>query len=410
MEDAPAKPLGERHQCTQCGSLLEAGDRFCRTCGLEQSTNTATIVALVARILPDRIDAALKQRIREQKVVEVETAELLAERAMKWLKALGFFLGIPVVLAVAIFSFFGIKAWSDLQSVASKTLDLQRSLTEPQQRLGQATQQIAKLQADLDEAQKSLSMKILEVGKRQDSLEEQLKIVRGRLGFCPGAEVSAALKEKLEDALSRFIIWLQGIGFDKLDDKIAVCVYSKDAPLPADLRSMGDQPNSMYWNNTLYIHKDMSEDVSVALREYSHHALTKTAAPDAFEQTEIESAVADYLPASFLGSPIIGPTLGRLFGLKTAYIRTLDNALSYKATSGPDWYARGQVWGGALWACRQQGQAQLDRVILPAWRAASAGQTAKAESIRRFAATLVAAPAPVGPCLSNEIARRDLPR
>jgi hypothetical protein len=407
MDDASDKPPTEqRRNCTQCGAALDAGDRFCRMCGLEQRTDAETISAIVARILPERIDAMLKDRIREQKVVEIETAELLAERAVKWLKVVGFFLGIPVLLAVAIFSFLGIKTWSDLQSVASETLALQRNLTEPRQRLAQASQQIQQLQTELDDTHRKISA----VGSRQDSLEGQLKVIRSRLGFCPGTEVSAALKEKLEDTLSRFIVWLQGVGFDKLDDRIAVCFFSKDSRLPAEIDVPSDVPNSLYWNNTLYIHKDMSEDDSIALREYSHHTLTKSAGPGAFEQTEIESAVADYLPASFLASPVIGPNLGRLFNLKTTYLRTIDNTFTYKSPPSNDWYGRGQVWAGALWACRKQGQAQLDQLIGPAWRAASATHMAESETAKRFAATLVAAPAPAGPCLSNEIARRGLPR
>jgi hypothetical protein len=108
--------------------------------------------------LPARIDAALRDRLREQKLVEVETAELLAERAMKWLKTLAFFLGIPILLVIAIFSFFGIKAWSDL-------LDLQNNLTQPKLRLSQLTEQIGKLESE----QKSTAA-------RQGKLEDQIDL------------------------------------------------------------------------------------------------------------------------------------------------------------------------------------------------------------------------------------------
>jgi len=277
MDDAPVKvPVTGGHNCPQCGTTLDAQDRFCRSCGLEQNVDAAAVGSAIARILPGRVDAALKERLREQKVVEVETAELLAERAMKWLKTLGFFLGIPVLLVVAIFSFVGIKAWSDLQNVASQTLNLQRNLTEPQQRLSQAIEQIKQLQANLDDAQKTFAGRISEVNRRQNSLEDQLTVIRSRLDFCPGVEPSPVLKEKLQDALSRFIVWLQSIGFDKLDDHIAVCIFSKDSPLPADFNLPSDQPNALYANNTLFIHKDLSDDLSIALREFSLHALTNT--------------------------------------------------------------------------------------------------------------------------------------
>jgi hypothetical protein len=153
----------------------------------------------------------------------------------------------------------------------------------------------------------------------------------------------------------------------------------------------------------------MSEDVSIALREYAHYALLNSAGVAGFPQTEIESAIADYLAASFLGSPVIGSNLGRLFGLKTKFIRTLDNPLRYASLPTDDWYGHGQVWAAALWACRQQ-EAQLDELMLPAWRAATAGMLTDPEHRKRFAGALIAAPAPAGPCLSKEFERRGLPR
>ena len=169
MDDSPTKPpTSEGHNCPQCGATLDAVDRFCRICGLEQHNHAAAVTALIARLLPEKIDAALKGRVREQKVVEIETAELLAERAMKWLKALGFFLGIPVLLVVAILSFFGIKTWAELESVSTKTVNLQKSLVEPQERLSQATQQIKQLQTDLTK-------------RRNRSAEKYLRLASGRI-------------------------------------------------------------------------------------------------------------------------------------------------------------------------------------------------------------------------------------
>lgn len=406
--DKEASDVGQ--SCVRCQAPLESTDQFCRRCGLELRPDAQVIGALVERILPERIDAALRRRVVEQKVVEVETAELLADRAIKWLRTLGFFLGIPVVLTVGVLSFVGVKTWSDLRVVAEQTAELQKKLTEPKQQLVLATQQIAQLQADLDAAKQSLSGEISQVGKRQDTLEDQLKAIRGRLGFCPGGGGgSAALRDKLEDALSHYILWLQGVGFDKLDDHVCVFIYSKEFPVGDNTSISSTDPNSFYMNNTLYIHKDMSNDISVALREYSHHALTKAIEPDIRQQTEVESALADYLVASSLDSPIIGANLGGLFGLKTPYIRTLDNAMTYKTAPGDDWYGRGQVLAGALWACRKEGQKQLDKLIRPAWVAANQSGGSSQDVAKRFDAELATAPAPIGPCITEQIAKRGLP-
>jgi hypothetical protein len=198
--------------------------------------------------------------------------------------------------------------------------------------------------------------------------------VGSRLDFSPAGEaVSEVLKERLRDTVARFRTFLQSKGFNNLDDGVSVFIYSKDAPPPAALKISSEDPNSFYSENTLYIHKALSEDLSIALREFTHYALLKAVGEELFRQTAVESALADYLPATFLKSPIIGSGFA-----KTASrlgIRTLDNNRSYdaEATKGPGgWFPRGIVWAGTLWTCRNPEQPEaVDNLILPAWHKAS---------------------------------------
>ncbi len=115
MTDNPIEPSEAIGKCPTCGFTSDAADRFCRNCGAELKADTEAVLAVVARLLPERIDALLKERFKEQKLVEVETAELLADRAIKWLKILGFFVGIPVVLIAVFLSFLGIQSWLQAQ-------------------------------------------------------------------------------------------------------------------------------------------------------------------------------------------------------------------------------------------------------------------------------------------------------
>ncbi|MGA8656384.1 MAG: hypothetical protein WB586_09560 [Chthoniobacterales bacterium] len=346
-------------------------------------------------MLPERIDAALKDRIREQKVVEVETAELLAERAIKWLKAFGFFLGIPILLVVAIFSFVGVKTWSDLKYVAEQTSELQKNLSEPQRQLALTTQKIEQLQKNFETAEQSLS----HVNQRQDVLQDQLNSIKGRLDFCAGGAASAEDKEELQDVLSHFIIWLQAIGFHHLDQNVSVCIYTKDSPIPIvkeTLTAAGKPPTSFYSGDTLYIDKTFSTDMSVPVHVYSHHALLNAVTEDLTGIAEIERALADYLSASFLQSPVVGALGGQ----------TLDNSSIY--SSSMDVQKRGLVWGGALWTCREKAQKQMDQLVLPAWEAAANSHDPRKE-LKLFSDKIKAASAPVGTCFSDEIKRRRLP-
>jgi hypothetical protein len=168
-----------------------------------------------------------------------------------------------------------------------------------------------------------------------------------------------------------------------------------------------DKSASFYYNNALYIHETMAEDLSIALHEYSHRALLKAARTALQEDDEIEAALAAYLAASFLKSPIIGANLGKLFGVSTPNLMTLSNDLTYSVASR-DWHGREQVWAAALWACRDNGE-QIDKLIRGAWDRANSNGTSRKERIKGFSEALAKAPPPAGQCLVDQFARRGLP-
>jgi hypothetical protein len=387
------------HTCPRCSKPVEKGDRFCRNCGAELRTDEQAIQAIIGRVLPERIDAALKERFREQKVVEIETAELLADRAVKWLKTLGFILGIPTLLIVAALSFVGIKTWSDLQNVAERAASLEKQLTGPQQQLANASQEISQLSKELETAKQSLAGQISQVGQRQANLEAQLQSIRNRLEFCREGESSAELKKKLEDELTNFVAWLEGIGFDKRTDRISVCIFS-DATKLANVENVPGLL-SIYRNGTVYIHTSVMADSWYPLWTYSQHALTKgigiNLEPSTDEAYLVVEALADYYTASFLDTPILGGKWR---------IGTLDNDLKFK---GDERLVATEAWGGALWACRKINRKQIDEQALVAWRTANAHAAAKGDISKSFGAALSAAPAPAGACLSAQIEKRNLP-
>jgi hypothetical protein len=216
MSDSGAIASDERERlaCTRCGTDVGRADRFCRNCGLERREDASTIEAYLSQIVPGRVDAALKERFKEQKIVEVETAELLAERAMKWLRAFGFFLGIPAVLFAAAFSFFGLKTYSDITRVANQAADLEKILAGPQQQLARANRELVQLQADLASAKTTLGSQISQVGERQQSLEEELKTIATKVGvtFTPSSNLEPEHEKTILTAVMNFQTYLQSLG------------------------------------------------------------------------------------------------------------------------------------------------------------------------------------------------------
>lgn len=415
-EAAPrAAPAGENVTCSRCGAVMERSDRFCRSCGLEVRADAAAIDNYLAEILPGRIDAALEKRVKDQKIVEVETAELLADRAIKWLRTLGFFLGIPAAAIVAVVSFLGLRTYSDIektyaaiQRVTDRAAELEKQLIGPQQQLTKVNTELADLQKELQTAKATLTSQISQVGARQTNVEDQLKAIKGRLDFSPSSNLAPALREKLENGLARFIVYLQDINFQGLDDRVSVRVFSKEEPLSGAFAAQSEVINAFYADKVLYIHRAMADNLSVALIEYMHFALKTLPGGQPLADSDLFYGLSDYFAASFLGSPLIGDKLGGLFGLPTSFIRNLDNSLSYPAVPNES-HHRGEVWGGALWSCRQASDREaVDRAASAAWQTASREATI-GEIDQRFGTALSSSSGHAGECLAREIARRALP-
>lgn len=126
-------------------------------------------------------------------------------------------------------------------------------------------------------------------------------------------------------------------------------------------------------------------DPSVLLREYAHHALLHAAgARSGAVDGALESGVADYLPCSFAGDPVMGGVGARVaFG--APHLRDLDTHESmnrYPASAPPQ--HRGLVWGGALWQLRKRaGAAVVDPLVAGAWLEACAGEQDFARTFAR---------------------------
>jgi hypothetical protein len=131
--------------------------------------------------------------------------------------------------------------------------------------------------------------------------------------------------------------------------------------------------------------------------------------PELYLQTEVESALADYLSATFLHSPAFGTGLETDIGLQPEFFRNIDQSESYDEAPN-DWFHRGVVWAAALWACRQRTNRGVDDLVLSAWRQAMVKPVQADPITQRFATALAAATPPYGECLGEEIARRKLPR
>ena len=172
MADVKASGL----HCTQCHAECTADDRFCRSCGTYLREDAQAIDAYLTKIVPERIDAALAIRFRDQKIVEVETAQKLAERAMGWLKLVGFFVGIPILVGGAVLSFLGIKTYSDLELASQKATKLESLVSTAEKQFGGVQKRVDELDVALKDARSRIDEQIAQISTRQQSLQAQVDL------------------------------------------------------------------------------------------------------------------------------------------------------------------------------------------------------------------------------------------
>jgi F0F1-type ATP synthase membrane subunit b/b' len=99
--------------CPHCNAASPEGKKFCSDCG---STLDPEAVRFEARI-NEAVEETLSTRFKEQKFIELETSQAIAERLHAWAKLFGFWVGLPIALLLVILSVLGIEKYSDFRNL-----------------------------------------------------------------------------------------------------------------------------------------------------------------------------------------------------------------------------------------------------------------------------------------------------
>jgi chromosome segregation ATPase len=170
--------------CEYCQAENPSKNVFCGECGARLRPEVSPDIArLVDGAVERQVAEALDSRLKDQKVVEVEVAEQIAERTIKWAKLAGYFIGIPVALLASLLAFLGIRTYSDLENLTN-TLDKTRI-------------QVESAQTDAHNAKSQAQAILGQIQAQESDLREQVVGVRGRL---------VQLEEELRAVVSRGVV------------------------------------------------------------------------------------------------------------------------------------------------------------------------------------------------------------
>ncbi|HET9269200.1 MAG TPA: hypothetical protein VFO31_13590 [Vicinamibacterales bacterium] len=328
------------------------------------------------------VDERLTARLKDQKLVEMETAQAVVARIGEWTKLFGFFVAFPLGILVIVLTVLGFRQYSDLvRTVQSSKQDFLKQVGEIQSQLADAAhagqsaraegqklnQEIAEIRKTLDLTQAAkIRGELEQLSARVTGIESRFKI------SSPG--VSTALERSLTAALSRFADYMEAVGFN-----------AKRAPATVTIESRGGGGvglNSYYDPSGAKVVvgaeiANLETDPSMVLWPYAQHLMTlenKVVIPS---NDGPGPALANAIPDYFVASHLNEPRLGRGFpGAPKGYLRNADNQRQFdpKVTEPHD---VGEIWTGVLWTVRKTaGQRDADRLVYTFWKSLQQGDFA----------------------------------
>jgi len=174
--DAGSAPTTAK--CFKCGSDNPGTNLFCGKCGAIMDAPQAS--------LTEAIRAVLKQDLRDQKLVEVETIQAIVSRLSKWIKLFAFFVAIPAALLLGTLAIWGVSKFADVNyklrmaaEKAGKLQDASAGLEQTYNRLRDdaSRYEALKMEVDTDSArvsdlEKELKLKVDQANQNSQDIRE----------------------------------------------------------------------------------------------------------------------------------------------------------------------------------------------------------------------------------------------
>ena len=96
-------------ECAACGLSSPPGKNFCADCGARLTPATESVN------LEARVKAMLDDRVKDQKIVELETAQAVVTRVIDWAKLFGWLVAVPLGLLAVTLAVWGISSFVDFR-------------------------------------------------------------------------------------------------------------------------------------------------------------------------------------------------------------------------------------------------------------------------------------------------------
>jgi hypothetical protein len=368
-----------------------------------------------------RITEALASRLKDAKVVEIETTQAIAERLFSWTKSFAILAGICLTVLILSLGIVGVSNWADFQNrIADAKKDLGAHLqtaTETAKQFDNQANDIEKHYADLKQKFgefSTLAADVQELGSHYADLKQKFGEVSTlaadvqelgskvqqleKIQFERSPSLSSETQDIIEDHIKKFRNYLQSIGYNPPSASFKFRInpdVAYNASYDNERKEMVFGPKLVNMPDAIY-------------RVYTWRVLQaanpKYVSNGDWKLRSLGSGLADYFPCSYLGNPRFGEQFLKEFpeisgAIKNqGSLRNLDNNRLFVADSAghneKEQNSAGEVWGGALWDVRTILSCKADipkceradQIILGSWTAID---LANANPSLRFVETLI---------------------
>jgi hypothetical protein len=107
------------------------GKKYCGDCGTILDPTGGPLQNFLESNLQQYIQTTLKEQLKDQKVVDIETAQAVVSKLFEWPKILACLVGVPLTVLALVLGFLGINTYSDFsRTIRSKQYIAVKSLEE----------------------------------------------------------------------------------------------------------------------------------------------------------------------------------------------------------------------------------------------------------------------------------------
>ena len=179
--------------CPHCNSISPEGKKYCADCGAPLDRQTKHLETFVKT----QIEESIKEKFRDQKLVDIETSQAIAERLHGWAKLFAFVVGVPIGLFLLWLSVAGFEKYSDFKKLVASIDDQVKPKIEQARSDAEQAQKTAKeAKTEAEDSKRTIEAATVEAKRQLGSANELAKNVKALSDRVSGLEQQTSTQIK----------------------------------------------------------------------------------------------------------------------------------------------------------------------------------------------------------------------